>query len=209
MEKSFEFHPEFAPKFNVGDTVWYFREETGRYLSTKITCILAEIHNMSNWIDCSIRDFGMMCAGYKTETYPTWFENGRYYFHNDELWRSEEEIRESAKWYPIKDDHDWEAAIGNREEKSHLKSELAPCCSDISCIRDVLLKCQKNGGIIERDRQMILLSLGSHAEIIEEGKANFPNVNSIFSELDINEKSFEGYVDRYMKRMGEEYGQNN
>lgn len=79
-----------------------------------------------------------------------------------DVFKTRREAAEDAKWHPVThvSAKTWEKAIGS--EAVHEDSELGSCCGTIGEIRDLLLQCQKDGGIMERDRRKLESLLASH-----------------------------------------------
>lgn len=190
MQETFQFNPEFAPRFNVGDTVWYLWGDTGKYDSTEVRNIMVELYPSSGFRrkDLDLPEgLTAICTGYKVGIWPIWLPGYRDYFLPREVFASEEEAKIMAKWYPIEEEYDWESLLGDREKETHHEAELALCCASISAVRNCLYMCKENGGVIERERQTIIANLSSHPEILEDAK-DFPNLNRLFAELDIKLK---------------------
>lgn len=97
--------------------------------------------------------------------------------------RVKKKTDELNEWHPVKGltDEDWKKAIGNRDDFESLENcELSCCCAVISEIRDILLECQKNSGLIERDVRTLCQYLGEHDIPLKR-----KNLDKIFEQLGI------------------------
>jgi hypothetical protein len=93
-----------------------------------------------------------------------------------EVYKTEAEAQELAVWHPVVrvSKKTWLKAVGTRERQRSIdESELFPCCTNISHVRDILLKCQRQKGLIERDVCELCELLGQyHPEMISTGNKN-------------------------------------
>ena len=75
--------------------------------------------------------------------------------------------------------NEWEQALGNREKETHHEDcELQSCCANISSIRDWLLQCKEDGGMVQDDIQQLDEALKAHDKPTET-----PVLESILKQL--------------------------
>lgn len=74
---------------------------------------------------------------------------------------NEEKAKEMSSFVKVDIENDkWDDAIGNREDEETIDGcELAPCCANISKIRDILLKCKKYKGLTKMEIEDMAWSL--------------------------------------------------
>lgn len=168
-----EIEPWCKPKFNVGDRVWIIKEK--KAVENFVTAILFELVSASPG-----REPVLICTRYRLGMRN--FEAKDYQFGLDEVY-TEEEVKELVKWHPVKGlaKEEWKKAIGGRDDAESLENcELSRCCAVISDTRDLLLKCQEEGGLIERDVRTLCQYLGEHELPLKR-----KNLDKIFEQLGI------------------------
>lgn len=178
--KSYEVHPEFTPKFKIGEKVWCIN--VGRRVeSTEVLSIRFELFNEQGKELLVCRGYNLRMLNLNTEDE----HRNLDCWPAKEVYATEHEAKVLAKLHAVEDvsEEDWTKAIGNPDdEESFEKSELTPCCAEISNLRDLLMKCRKNKGLIERD--MITLRRfclkGSHMPTNP-----IPTLKKILEKLDI------------------------
>ena len=75
---------------------------------------------------------------------------------------------------------DWLAAIGDRDAETHHDAELASCCSQISAIRDVLIRAMTNEGLLPDDVYHLQALLDHHEPVVDA-----PVLGRIFEQLGV------------------------
>ena len=146
-QKRFSFHEEHHPSFEIGQKVFIVLGPD-KYISThvrSINCILGP----SGSVNC-------MLYIPKYEFSNILFPN-EYFDESEELvgvgeyriFTKESEAKDRSLFINIDIDKvEWDEAVGDRENEETIEEcELSPCCSQISEIRDILLKCKKYGGL--------------------------------------------------------------
>lgn len=101
------------------------------------------------------------------------------------MYATEAQAMELAQWHPVSNlsEAEWEQAIGNREDDDSLEEcDLSCCCATISAIRDLLLKCQENYGLIEREVRTLRQLLGEHEYPMPNGERPV-NLDKIIGQL--------------------------
>jgi hypothetical protein len=174
--------PKFAPQFMVNDKVWI--------ISARKAC-KDEVNAISfEYAENETRELVLFCTGYRLSHINGATNNG--YYRPFEIYSTEAEAQELTVWHAVDvTKKEWRLAIGSREnEKSIDLCELAPCCANVSSIRDVLLVCQRDGGLMERDRQKLGHLLGQHEYPMPGGKRP-ENLDKIIGQLNLLDKAKE------------------
>jgi hypothetical protein len=155
--------PQIEPKFNLGDVVWVIQGNNVNrcVLGSKVYSIKLEL-----FIAKQGEPPVLVCTGYQlgVMNFDVLDAISSSYPH-DKVYSTKEEAETLAKWHPVENIslEEWERAIGNRENDDSLDTcELSRCCAIISDIRDILLDCKENQGLIERDLLKLSDLLKSH-----------------------------------------------
>jgi hypothetical protein len=174
--------PEYAPRFGVNDTVWIIA--AGKACKDEVNAINFE------YAQNQARELVLFCTGYRLSHINGATNNG--YYRPFEIYSSEAEAHELATWHAVTmTQKEWVRAIGSRQnEKSIDRCELAPCCANVSAIRDMLLRCQRDGGLMERDRQKLGHLLDEHEYPMPNGKRP-ENLDKIMGQLNLLDKAKE------------------
>ncbi len=86
-------------------------------------------------------------------------------FYRNMLFFTEDEVKTASEFVKVSNisDEDWDKAVGNREtDEDFEECELQSCCSVISDIRDLFLKCRKFSGLIRFDIKRLSILLDHH-----------------------------------------------
>ena len=149
-------------KFQVRDKVWVIAGKDVQ--EDHVSAILFELCDDGN------KQSTFICTGYRLGFAN--LDSIDLLFSPNEIYESEELAKELAQWHPVSDfsEADWKQAIGDRRDDQSLdESELSRCCALISNIRDLLLKCQEDGGLIERDVRILRKLLKEHEYPLPNG----------------------------------------
>ena len=167
---------EREPQFQVRDRVWVI---AGKNLQEdRVSSILLELCDVGG-----DKQPVLICTGYRLGTAN--LDSSDFSFRPNEVYATEELAREFAQWHPVIDlsEADWKQAIGDREDDENLEEcELSRCCAAISAIRDLLLKCQEDGGLAERDVRNLRQLLGEHEYPMHNGQRP-ANLDKIIGQL--------------------------
>lgn len=173
-------YPEGKPQFTLGQKIWYIncRKEVDEDQIQAINFKLLRHEGKDQ----------LFCVGYDLQTIN--IDAPGFPFMPYDLCETKELADQLAVWHPITDmaDEQWEAAIGDREKETAEDSELGICCADISAIRDLLITCRLDGGLMERDVQMISCLIAGHDHNVTTNPEEFPNLQKIFTQLSVNVK---------------------
>lgn len=162
------------PQFGLGSHVWVISGINAK--ESKVVAInfrLIDDTGQSN----------LICTGYRLNIYN--LDLGDFSFSPQEVYATEKEARELAQWHPVLElsEIEWAAAIGNRDFPIEL-CELPACCGNISDARNILFKCRKDGGLIERDARELKELLGNHS--LPLPKKESINLNKILEQLELS-----------------------
>lgn len=176
---SWPVNPRGAPEFVIDQEVWIIwgRE---RYRGTRVLTILFEL--------CAEADYGqncqLICTGYRLQAIS---DSPDGIFRPNQVYPTEAVARELSQWCPVDglSAEKWRRAIGHPDddEDALAGSELSPCCAKISHLRRLLFLCQKDGGLIERDRRRVEYLWDTHQD---EARARDPGagpLSQILSQL--------------------------
>ena len=173
-------HPQGKPQFSLGQKIWY------------INCRKEVDEDQIRAIDFKlVRHEGkdqLFCVGYDLQTVN--IDAPGLPFMPYDLYETKELADQLAVWHPITNmtDEQWEAAIGDREKGTAEDSELGICCADISEIRDLLITCRQDGGLMERDVQIISSLINNHDHDVVTTSEKCPNLQKILTQLNVNVK---------------------
>jgi hypothetical protein len=109
------------------------------------------------------------------------FDTFQDLFFPYEIYSTEDEAKKLSSWFEVKGirKRDWKTAIGDRKDDESLEeAELSRCCANISEARDLLLLCQKNSGLIQRDVNQLHYLLKGH-----EAPLHKPVLDKILAKL--------------------------
>jgi hypothetical protein len=110
------------------------------------------------------------------------------------LTKDEDKAREWMKSYPVsmRSPEEWLIAIGDRDKQEdeigYIEDgcELGSCCSNISDIRDCLIRCKEKGGLIGWEREDLQWKIDNSGHDIPE---DHRFLDKIFSQLKIEWKA--------------------
>ena len=148
--------PRHESQFQVGDRVWIVAGKSSQ--EDRVSSILLELCGVGEG-----KQPVLICTGYRLGTAN--LDSSDFSFRPNEVYATEELAKELAQWHPVNDlsEADWKQAIGDREDDESLEEcELSRCCVAVSAIRDILLQCQEDGGLVERDVRALRQLLGEH-----------------------------------------------
>ena len=172
---------EREPQFQVRDKVWIIAGKDVQ--EDHVSSILFELRDVGN-----DKPPVLICTGYRLGIAN--LDSSDWSFRPGEVYATEAQATELAQWHSVGDlpEADWKQAIGDREDDESLEEcELSRCCAVISSIRDILLKCQEDGGLVERDvRALRQLFSGEHEYPLPNGKrpTNLDKIVGQFGLLD-------------------------
>jgi hypothetical protein len=71
-------------------------------------------------------------------------------------------------WYRVKlTGAEWDSLVGPEDRSGDLESvELGLCCARISCIRDYLFECKRDGGVSCRRRTLLKNMMDGHDPVV-------------------------------------------
>ena len=166
------------PNFKVGDCVWTIQGK--RVNAAKIVSIIFELCGAG-----ADKPPVLIYTNYRLDTYN--FDNDKFdtLFPPYRVYATKAEVEKLAKWHAVNNisEKEWKKALGNRDDESSLDTcEFQRCCANIADIRSLLYKCQKNGGLIERDVQNIRDGLKGHGHQMSKRKET-PIFNKIAEKL--------------------------
>ena len=173
-------HPQGKPQFSLGQKIWY------------INCRKEVDEDQIRAIDFKlVRHEGkdqLFCVGYDLQTVN--IDAPGLPFMPYDLYETKELADQLAVWHPITNmtDEQWEAAIGDREKETTEESELSECCSRIARVRDLLITCRQDGGLLERDVRVISNLITGDDHNIVTTPEKFPNLQKICAQLNVNVK---------------------
>jgi hypothetical protein len=194
--ESISWHPDFAPQLSIGDTFWFILSDCPSspdsiiYRSTTVTAIRSVVYNSEDGWDLP-SDWNekchLVCKGYEGLECPihNWSKGIDHYLIKD-IYLTEQAAKNHAQWTPINiGDYDWQAMIGDRDDDSHGDSELGVCCANLSGVRDELIRCRKQGGLIRRDLDYLAVCTSTHENLFEGDFSE--NIDKIMRDLNIKE----------------------
>jgi len=165
---------EFPDFLKLGEQV-YVVYGPGKIKRARIDCYNAKVFEDPELGNVSCCPFAAVFSTYFTNDY---FGNINWNIVPfDFIAKDENQAKEWAKFYPVKcSDEDWYKAIGSRpgsleisdENDEKLESlddcELGTCCSTISDIRSMLIKCRDHKGLIGMEiiHLRSIINNGSH-----------------------------------------------
>lgn len=167
---------EREPQFQVRDKVWIIAGRNPQ--EDRVSAILLELCDAGG-----DKQPVLICTGYRLGTAN--LDSSDFSFRLNEVYATEELAGELAQWHPVSDlsEADWKQAIGDREDDASLEEcELSRCCAVISAIRDLLLKCQEDGGLVERDVRTLRQLFGEHEYPLPNGQRP-ANLDKIVGQL--------------------------
>lgn len=173
--------PNDAPQHNIGDSVWVI----SRRQPTMCNVLSIKLELCSSG---KANDPVLLCMGYRLNTLNV--DSKDWSFRPHEVYASKELAEKLAQWHPVSDlsEEEWKMAIGVRDDDESLEEcELSRCCATISSARNILLKCQKDGGLIERDVQSLCALLSGHG-YPKPGGQRPANLDKIVGQLGILSK---------------------
>lgn len=178
---------DHAPEFSLNQKVWFIvgkRSESGHVIGIKF-----ELINSSDAGDV------LFCTGYKLDRYNVDSLDSDFSFLPHEVYGTEAEVQTLIEWHPVSDvsNEEWLKALGKRsadgdsveESESIENCELARCCANVSDSRDLLYRCQEDGGLIERDLRLLKASLGRDLHGLLATNHPRPILKKIFDQLGI------------------------
>ena len=184
-QRKFLFSKGHVPKFEIGQEIFVVMSpET--YLKTTIRCINCDLGPS--------KEGGYVLYKPKYDVRHILFPNK--YFDSDaeqtaglpeyRIFNDEEEAEAMAVLVKVKMTRkQWLQAVGDRDSEDSLEDcELQPCCSKISDIRDIFLKCKKYGGLTKLevlDMEWIKDVLLEH----NKNEENSPLLFEILSQLGV------------------------
>jgi hypothetical protein len=164
-------YPGYASgRLSVGDKAWIIhRKEVRQYW---VRSIQFELQNFGN------REPELICTGFtfyeqKGGLVPCDSETGSEYYRPYEVYANRRRALRNARWHAVEgvSDEQWRRAIGTREDDKSLDScEMHRCCANVSQLRDYLLKCQRDGGLIHRDWRDLRYLLPQHEHPLPRGE---------------------------------------
>ena len=183
-QKHFSFHEEHHPSFEIGQRVFVVLGPD-KYISTSVrsmNCILGPS------VDGN-------CVLYSPKYEFSNFLFPNEYFDEQEemagvgeyrIFDKESEAKKMALFVKVDmSSKEWDEAVGDRENEETIEEcELLPCCSQISEIRDILLKCKKYGGLTKLEIDNITWIEGVLTEHNKD-KENSPLLYRILEQLGV------------------------
>lgn len=172
------FKEGYGPQFRLSETVWVIQGRN--VIQTAILAInYAEVNDVINGIEQPV----LLTVSYDVGVYK--LPSLEVSHFANEIYRDQATAAQHAVWCPCADipSDVWLAAIGDRENDDSLDScELTRCCSEVSHVRDLLLKCCERQGLIQRDVDKLKHFLHSSAHSCTK---DGPNLDRIFARLGI------------------------
>lgn len=186
-----EVNPKFSSWFSVGQKVWFVKNNGREYNSGIIASILF-IYNGD-------RSGGLRCERYYIEDFDKeeTFEAGGLKIpvpfievFVDNVYELEEMVKILTEFHPVVgiSEEEWLKAIGNYDDEGSIdKCDLPPCCASISQVRDILMDCKKEGGLVEsRVRFLEYVLENSHGDYLEREVRNTKSfIGNIYRQLGI------------------------
>ena len=146
-QKHFSFHEEHHPSFEIGQRVFVVLGPD-KYISTSvrsINCILGPSGNGNCNLYIPKYEFSnILFPNEYFNEYEELLGVGEY-----RIFGKESEAKKMSTFISVDiDKKSWDEAVGDRENEETIEEcELSPCCSVISDIRDILLKCKEYAGL--------------------------------------------------------------
>lgn len=160
------------PTHKINDTAWVIQHR--RLLKVKILGInFTEVETETGHV--------LMTTGYDTDVYSD-LRTGSRCFLPRQITTNEAEARRLCTWHPVVglSKRQWMAAIGNPEDSDSLDTcEMPACCGNIGQIREHLMDCQVEGGLIQRDVERLADALANH----ERPSSFSNNLDNILTQL--------------------------
>lgn len=175
MMKLLEVDPGQEPQFNIGDRVWTIVYKAIR--EDSVSSILFQLCEGSDSHPV------LVCTGFRLTRLN--LESSDHIFPLNEVYATEAIAKELAQWHPVADllEAEWKQALGDRDYDESLdECELSRCCGKISDIRDLLVKCQENSGLIERDVRTLRQLLNNHEYPMPNGERPV-NLDKVITQL--------------------------
>jgi len=159
MDEAYSFCEKGAPEHMPGDTVWPIQ---GPRPIARPACV--------NGVECVLVHEGriprLIAVGYRLDAI---YWDGTFWPRHA-VHASKGEAERLCRWTEVNGvtDEEWQRALGSREDNSHYNSELVPCCSWISDVRDILYQCREHHGLPLRDIEIVKENiLTSHPEMLD------------------------------------------
>ena len=168
-------------RFKIGDRVWIIKEK--HPVEANIMSISFQLIKNGKGEEPFLICIGYHLNQYNSDRYPLSAE-----FYPYEVYPTQKLPNELAQWHPetLLTTTEWKQAVGDRDDEASLEEcELSPCCATISHIRDLLLKCENDSGLIERDVRRLRELLDSHRHPRSTSGRKSKNLNRIFRQLGI------------------------
>ena len=169
---------EQTPAFEVAATVWVVQERERVQEARVLASCFELVNDRSKMV---LIHTGYCLNVYKKhpkELYGTRFSR---HFFPYEVFSTKEAVEELAKWRPVIATKDqWKKAIGGIRGGGVEHCEMGPCCADIGVIRELLLSCQQEGGLMEREVRKLKHLYETHPIVVPT-----PNLDLILDQLNI------------------------
>jgi hypothetical protein len=171
-----------SQRLTVGDKAWVIdHKEVRQYWVRSIQFELLHLGNREPELICTGFTFWEQKGGLMPHNSETMSE----YFRPFEVYTNRPTAVRHARWHAVEgvSDEQWACAIGTREDDKSLDTcEMQRCCANVSQLRDYLLKCQRDGGLIHRDWRDLRHLLPQHEHPLPDGKRP-KNLDKILSKL--------------------------
>lgn len=151
-----ELSPIEKPQFDIDAEVWIIRNKKPK--KQRVVSIFFEL------IDAGEEKPVLVHRGYQLDAYNLDASDIRVLFEPSEVYADKCEAEKLSTWHPVNilSAAEWRQAIGDQDLESQRESDLSLCCAHVDAIRNILARCQEDGGLIERDAQRLEQLLEEH-----------------------------------------------
>lgn len=162
------------PQFNIDDEVWVILNKKAK--KQQVISILFELTSGE-------KQSVLVHKGYRLDAYNLNAGDFTLFFEPNEVYADKCEAEKLSAWHPVNgfSAAEWKQAIGGHNLESQRESDLSLCCAHIDAVRNILTRCQEDGGLIERDAQRLERLLEEHGYDANDSKV----LKGILTELGI------------------------